>query len=158
MFVTRAFVFVLIEFRFCFPRADAVVLLSPDPQLHADWLDKEVEAAQRRNQQPRQKHAPSDPGSSSHMMRGMLPREIIQQLKAAQFSSASVGGSASGAPSLQNSAANSTCTTVNSSAVNSRHQSRRPSFSEFTHQSSGSSSSHDRHSSNSKSLSADQDD
>lgn len=141
-------------------RADGAVLLSPDPQLHADWLDKEVEAAQRRNQQPRQKHAPSDPGSSSNMMRGMLPREIIQQLKAAQFSSTSVGGlaTASAAASLQNSAANSTCTTVNSSAVNSRHQSRRPSFSEFTQSASGSgSSSHDRHSSNSKSLSAEQD-
>jgi len=135
---------------FCF--ADGASLLSPDPQLHADWLDKEVEAAQRRNQQPRQTHAPSDPGSGAHMMRGMLPRELIQQLKAAQLTSASVGG----ASSASGSAVNSTCTTVNSSAVNSRHQSRRPSFSEYTQQSA--SSSHDRHSSNSKSLSAEQDD
>ena len=132
--------------------------LSPDPQMHVDWLDKEAQAQRRRLSALRVGDSSSSSGSSSgsnsgsnsgtNSLRGILPKEIIQQLKVQQLS---------GSNSTTNTAVNSACTTVTNSVATSRQASRRTSISTSSGSASTSSGSgnapvHDRNSSNSKSL------
>jgi hypothetical protein len=113
--------------------SDLSAFASPDPQVSADWLEKEVALARSRENAStasKRSSAPANMGGgdsfSAGSVRGvgMLPREVIMQLKSAQSSvSASANASVAASPY------GSSCTTANPSAANSRTTSRRPSFS-----------------------------
>jgi hypothetical protein len=109
--------------------------LAADPQMQADWLEKEAAAQRQRDK----RGAISMP--IAELPQGkLMPKELIAQLKLQQ----SQFGSAS------------TCTTVTNSAASSRPPSRRPSgghsTSISTPVSTSSSISHDRQSSNSRTM------